>query len=90
VRGSSDEGTVEKDYRIRLDGEAPREPYRRADEEVTVAPHEERHDDPDTSQRGRRAHNRTQNLLADAIEASGLRPFERKPEEPEFDLAWMD
>ena len=90
LRGSSSEGVVEKDYRIRLDGEMLGAPYRDADEAVTVAPAEVKPDNPDTSQRGRRAHNRTQNLLAQAIETIGLLPRSPSPAEPDFDLAWQD
>jgi hypothetical protein len=36
VRGSVDEGVVEKDYRVRLDGGGLGQPYVEADEEATV------------------------------------------------------
>ena len=90
VRGSAAEGRVEKDYAIRLDGGAFGVDYREADEEVSVAPADVKPDDPDTSQRGRRAHNRTQNLLAAAVEAVGLSPRSSAGDEPDFDLAWRD
>ena len=90
VRGSIEEGVVEKDYRIRLDGEGIGQSYREAHEEVTVALAQERADDPDTSQRGLRAHNRTQNLLAQRLDASGFSPRSPRTGEPDFDLAWQD
>lgn len=90
VRGNADEGVVEKDYRIRLDGDGIGQSYREADEEVTVAPAEVRPDDPDSSQRGLRAHNRTQNLLAAALTEAGFSPRSPKADEPDFDLAWVD
>ena len=90
VRGSAEEGVVEKDYRVRLDGDEFGQTYRHADEDVSVAAAEERADDPDTSQRGLRAHNRTQNLLAQHLEISGFSPRSPRAGEPDFDLAWQD
>jgi hypothetical protein len=90
VRGSAEVGTVEKDYRLRLDSGEFGQAYTEADENVTVAPAEEKPDDPDSSQRGLRAHNRTQNLLATAVEAAGFAPRRKGREEPNFDLAWKD
>jgi hypothetical protein len=90
VRGSSAEGIVEKDYRIRLDGDGLGQSYRHADEEVIVAPAEVKPNDPDTSQRGLRAHNATQNLLARHLEEAGLSPRSPRAGEPAFDLAWED
>ncbi|WP_147281273.1 hypothetical protein [Gaiella occulta] len=55
-----------------------------------MAAAQERADDPDTSQRGLRAHNRTQNLLATALAEAGFSPRSPKPDEPDFDLAWVD
>lgn len=57
---------------------------------MTLRPEEDRPDDPDTSQRGLRAHNRTQNLLARAIEAAGFVPRSPKQDEPNVDVAWKD
>ncbi|MGD0272511.1 MAG: hypothetical protein ABSB96_02100 [Gaiellaceae bacterium] len=90
VRGSAEVGTVEKDYRVRLDSGEFGQAYTEADENVTVAPAEEKPDDPDTSQRGLRAHNRTQNLLAAAVEAAGFAPRRKGRSEPNFDLAWKE
>jgi len=90
ARGSADHGVVEKDYRVRLDGDRFGQTYMEADEEVTVAPAKVKADDPDTSQRGLRAHNRSQNLLAQAVLAVGLSPRSPKSGEPDFDLAWHD
>lgn len=81
---------VEKDYRIKLDSDGFGQAYREADEEVTVAPAEVRADDPDSSQRGLRGHNRTQNLLASALTEAGFPPRSPKSDEPDFDLAWVD
>ena len=90
VRGNAEEGVVEKDYRVRLDGDGIGQSYREVDEDVTVAPAAEKADDPDTSQRGLRAHNRTQNLLAVAVEDAGFAPRSPRSGEPDFDLAWQD
>jgi hypothetical protein len=90
VRGSSSEGVVEKDYRIRIDGDGVGQSYRHADEEVRVASPDEKPNDPDTTERGLRAHNRTQNLLASAVERAGFSPRSSKSGEPDFDLAWVD
>ena len=90
VRGSAEGAVVEKDYRVRLDGDGIGKSYREADEDVTVAPAAEKADDPDTSQRGLRAHNRTQNLLAAALEDAGFAPRSPRSGEPDFDLAWQD
>jgi hypothetical protein len=56
VRGNVEHGAVEKDYRVRVD-DGIGQSYRDADERVNVAPAAEKPDDPDTSQRGLRAHN---------------------------------
>jgi hypothetical protein len=90
VRGSAEDSVVEKDYRIRLNGHGIGQTYRQTDENVTVAPAEVKPDDPDTSQRGLRAHNRTQNLLADAVAAAGFAPRSPASGEPDFDLAWEE
>jgi hypothetical protein len=90
VRGSAAHGIVEKDYRVRLDSDGIGQSYRHADEDVEVAPADVRADDPDTSQRGLRAHNYTQNLLAQHVKETGLTPRSPKVGEPDFDLAWKD
>ncbi len=90
ARGSAEKGVVEKNYRIRLDGDGVGQSYRSADEDVTVAPAEENAEDPDTSQRGLRAHNRTQNLLAHHVEEAGFAPRSPRGGEPDFDLVWVD
>jgi hypothetical protein len=90
VRGRPEKGMIVKDYRVRFDGDGIGQTYRTADEHVLVAPAEERTEDPDTSQRGLRAHNRTQNLLAAAVKEAGFAPRSPKSGEPDFDVAWQD
>jgi hypothetical protein len=82
VRGSSEEGVVVKDYRVRIDGEHIGQSYRVADEEVVVAPATVNADDPDTSERGLRAHNRVQNLLAEQVRDAGFSARSPKADEP--------
>jgi hypothetical protein len=89
VRGIADVGVVEKDYRIRIDHGTLGRPYEPGDEhlELTTAA-ENRGSDPDLAGRGLGAHNRTQNLLAEAVEQAGFKPRRPKPDEPQYDLAW--
>lgn len=89
VRGSADAGTVEKDYRLRIDQGTLGRPYEPADEHPELATaHENTGGDPDHAGRGLGAHNRTQNLLAEVVQGSGFRARRPKPEEPQYDLAW--
>jgi hypothetical protein len=89
VRGKAEHGVVEKDYRIRLDQGLGRE-YVEADEHAEIAPSAPEHVglDPDLGGRGVRAHNVTQNLLAEAVRSAGHEPRRPKPDEPQYDLAW--
>jgi hypothetical protein len=88
VRGKAELGTVEKDYRVRLDEGLGRE-YVRADEHPEIRSDAEHTDlDPDLGGRGLRAHNVTQNLLAATVEQAGYSPRRPKPDEPQYDLAW--
>lgn len=89
VRGKTERGVVEKDYRIRLDQGLGRE-YIEADEhaEITTTAAEHTGLDPDLGGRGLRAHNVTQNVLAQAVRDAGYEPRRPKPDEPQFDLAW--
>ena len=90
VRGSAEEGAIEKDYRLRLDSGALGREYVPADEHQEIKPSAPEHSglDPDLGGRGLRAHNRTQNLLAIVVGQAGYFPRCPKPEEPQYDLAW--
>ena len=89
ARGKAEYGVVEKDYRIRLDQGLGRE-YVEADEHSEIKPSAPEHTglDPDFGGRGLRAHNVTQNLLAQVVREAGHEPRCPKPDEPQFDLAW--
>jgi hypothetical protein len=89
VRGTADEGVIQKDYRVRLDHGLGRV-YIEADEHPEIQRNAPEHIglDPDLGGRGLRAHNVTQNLLASAVEQSGHEPRRPKPDEPQYDLAW--
>ena len=89
VRGSTDLGVIDKDYRVRIDDGTLGRAYQTAAEhpELMTAP-EHRGSDPDHAGRGLSAHNQTQNLLAAAVTRAGFRPRRPKPEEPQYDLAW--
>jgi hypothetical protein len=91
VRSKAELGIVEKDYRIRLDHGLGRE-YVEADEHHEIKPTAPEHIglDPDLGGRGLRAHNVTQNALAQAVREAGHEPRRPKPDEPQFDLAWED
>jgi hypothetical protein len=64
--------------------------YVEADEHAEISPTSPEHTgrDPDLGGRGLRAHNVTQNLLAQAVRAAGQEPRRARPDEPQFDLAW--
>jgi len=88
VRGSREEGTVLKDYRVLAPSEIGWS-YRDASENVSdidrkVAVPK----DPDSAGRGLAAHNRTQNLIANIVRNMGMLPLSPKQGEPEFDIAW--
>lgn len=88
IRGSREEGIVLKDYRVLATSEIGRA-YREADESV---PDVDRlaavSKDADSAGRGLAAHNRTQNLIANAVRSMGMLPLSPKEGEPEFDIAW--
>jgi len=88
IRGSREDGIVLKDYRVLATSEIGRA-YREADESV---PDVDRltavRKDPDSAGRGLAAHNRTQNLIANAVRSMGMLPLSPKEGEPEFDIAW--
>jgi hypothetical protein len=88
VRGRAEEGERVKDYEVRVPGVEFARPYEAADEEPDLAQAERTGPDPDVAGRGLAAHNRTQNLLAQAVEAAGYSPRRPGEEEPNFDLAW--
>ena len=88
VRGRAGEGEVVKDYEVRVPGVEFGRPYEPADEEPELAQAERTGPDPDTAGRGLAAHGRTQNLLAQAVEAAGYSPRHPGENEPNFDLAW--
>jgi len=88
VRGDAAVGAVEKDYRINVTSVGLGRTYVEADESLPMAP-EQVGSNPDLSGRGREAHARTQNLLAAALEAAGLTPLSPRPEDPQFDIAWI-
>jgi len=88
VRGDPSEGEVAKDYRIRIPSEGLGRTYEPADETPPAAPRQVG-SDPDLSGRGRCAHNATQNAMAAALTAAGYRPLSPRPEDPQFDVAWV-
>jgi hypothetical protein len=46
--------------------------------------------DPDSVGRGWLAHHQTLEALADSLESHGVEPLDPQPDEPEYDLAWLD
>jgi hypothetical protein len=62
--------------------------YRREKEDAATSNRDPFAVDPDKVDRGLRGHARTQNALADSLEAAGVRPRSHGPTEPSFDLAW--
>ncbi len=85
VRGRATEGRVEKDYRVGAPGVG--KGYQEPDEEPAASARVGA-GDPDVSGRGAAAHARTQNQLAQAVRAAGLRPRSPAAGEPRYDLAW--
>jgi hypothetical protein len=63
-------------------------PYRRPNEEFLSADRDPFEVDPAAVERANREHARTQNLLADTLEAIGLVPRSPASTEPEYDLGW--
>jgi hypothetical protein len=89
VRGDRSRGRVEKDYAVKLDAEGLGRSYRDA-EEAPPSAREYKGGDPDLSGRGVVAHNKLQNQLAAAVRAAGHEPLSPRPQDPQFDLAWID
>ena len=87
VRGNREHGEVVKDYAVHHDavlGQA----YQAAEESPELAKREHSGPDPDAAGRGLGAHNRTQNLLAEAVRRAGLDPRSPGSGEPLYDLGW--
>ena len=80
ARGKSEHGVVEKDYRVRLDQGLGRE-YEVANEHAEIAVTAPEHSglDPDLGGRGLRAHNTTQNALAEMVRDAGASRDARSP-----------
>jgi hypothetical protein len=64
--------------------------YRREDEDAATSKRDPFEVDPDKVDRGLRGHAKTQNALADALDAAGLAARSHRPSEPNFDLAWEE
>lgn len=64
--------------------------YRAENEELTTSERDPFSVDPAVVERGLRGHAKTQNQLAEFLEARGLRPRSHGPDEPAFDLAWEE
>ncbi len=63
--------------------------YRAADESTSVGQRDPFSVDPTLVERALRSHATTQNALASYLIARGLQPRSPAPNEPNFDLAWM-
>ncbi len=64
-------------------------PYRPADEEVAISERDPFAVDPALVERANRSHASTQNALAEYLRSKGIEPRSSRPEEPNFDLAWL-
>jgi hypothetical protein len=64
--------------------------YRRADEAAATSERDAFAVDPTVVERGLRGHASTQNALAEWVVRRGLEPRSPRPEEPNFDLAWVE
>jgi hypothetical protein len=64
--------------------------YRPADEETAVGQRDPFSVDPALVERGLRGHAATQNALAKYLRERGLNPRSPRPDEPNFDLAWVN
>lgn len=64
--------------------------YRPADEESSVGQRDPFSIDPALVERGLRSHASTQNALAEHLRENGLDPRSPRPDEPNFDLAWVN
>ena len=65
------------------------ESYREVDEGVLIADSDPFSRDPALVERSLRSHAATQNALAEFVERQGLEPRSPRPEEPNYDLAWI-
>ena len=96
VRGNKEYGEIVKDYAVHTEADDESDlgcSYIEADENADVQrPSQEKRrgarDDPDAYGRGLRAHNATQNFLAQRVRRAGLEPLSPRSEEPQFDLAF--
>jgi hypothetical protein len=89
LRGDRRQGVVLKDYRIKIADAGLGQGYESAEEHLELAQAEEHKGrDPDLGGRGLRAHNVTQNALAEAVARAGFSPRRPRPEEPQYDVAW--
>jgi hypothetical protein len=89
LRGDRRHGVIVKDYRIKIADAGLGQSYESADEHAELAQAEEHKGrDPDLGGRGLRAHNVTQNALAEAVARAGFSPRRPRPEEPQYDVAW--
>ena len=89
-RGDAVLGEIVKDYRV--DDPDPNRVGRSwidPDDEVEVAAAEKRGSSPDLSGRGFRAHQHTVRLLAEHLHDSNLEPRRPRPDEPQWDCAWL-
>ena len=64
-------------------------PYRPANEEVAISERDPFAVDPALVERANRSHASTQNALAEYLRNKGIEPRSSRPEEPNFDLAWL-
>lgn len=64
--------------------------YRRANEDAAIPERDPFPVDPAVVERGVRGHARTQNQLADHVEALGFLPERPDPDDPKYDLLWRD
>jgi hypothetical protein len=64
--------------------------YREASEDATTAGRDPFEVDPNLVDRALRGHAKTQNLIANLLRSRGLTPRSPQPDEPQFDIAWMD
>lgn len=89
VRGDAVAGEIVKEYRVVHDYELPGRTWEDPDDEVDVAPREYKGANPDLGGRGLRAHQHTVKLLAAHLASLGCNPRLPKPDEPQYDCAWI-
>jgi hypothetical protein len=90
-RGDAVLGEIVKDYRV--DDPDPNRVGRYwidPDDGVEVASADKRGSSPDLSGRGLRAHQHTVRLLAEHLHDSNLEPRRPRPDEPQWDCAWLN